>query len=42
MATIAKVKRAQGFAYQARIKSRGRIIKTKTFRTISGTVDCGN
>ena len=33
MATIAKVKRAKGFSYQARIKRRGRLITTKTFRT---------
>jgi hypothetical protein len=33
MAAIAKVKRAKGFAYQAKIKRRGRVIKTKTFRT---------
>ena len=33
MATIAKVKRAKGFAYQAKIKRRGRILKTQTFKT---------
>jgi hypothetical protein len=33
MATIAKVKRAKGFAYQAKIKRRGRVVISKTFRT---------
>ena len=33
MATITRVPRAHGHAYQARIKRRGRILKTKTFRT---------
>jgi len=33
MPTIARIKRAKGVAYQARIKHRGRLIKTKTFRT---------
>ena len=33
MATIAKVPRAEGHAWQARIKLRGRILKTRTFRT---------
>ena len=33
MATLAKVKRAKGFAYQAKIKRRGRVVKSKTFRT---------
>lgn len=33
MATIARIKRKHGVSYQAKIKRRGRIIKTKTFRT---------
>ncbi len=33
MATLAKVKRAKGFAYQAKVKRRGRVVKSKTFRT---------
>ncbi|MEM7002835.1 MAG: site-specific integrase, partial [Pseudomonadota bacterium] len=33
MATIARLKRKTGVSYQAKIKRRGRIIKTKTFRT---------
>ncbi len=33
MATIARIKRKTGVSYQAKIKRRGRIIKTKTFRT---------
>ena len=39
MSTIAKVKRANGSAYQARVKSRGRLIKTKTFRTKTAARD---
>ena len=33
MATIARVPRARGVAYQVRIKRRGRLVRTKTFRT---------
>ena len=33
MATIARIKRKTGVSYQAKIKRRGRVIKTKTFRT---------
>ncbi|MEM7097962.1 MAG: site-specific integrase [Pseudomonadota bacterium] len=33
MATIARIKRKSGVSYQAKIKRRGRILKTKTFRT---------
>ena len=33
MATIVKVKRVRGVSYQAKIKRRGRVLKTKTFRT---------
>lgn len=33
MATIAKVTRAKGFAYQAKIKRRDRVVRSKTYRT---------
>lgn len=33
MATIARIKRQHGVSYQAKIKRRGRVLKTKTFRT---------
>ena len=33
MATIARIKRVNGVSYQAKIKCRGRVIQTNTFRT---------
>jgi len=33
MATIARIKRVHGASYQAKIKRRSRVLKTKTIRT---------